>query len=103
MKINKVYAVVRAEERIKVQDKDEDKTETVRKNWESCRFEVVLSGAEELQPGQTYTWSGEITIPGGNQPTYHGRDANHCWYVMGALDKSGNDPDSGWTEVAVTT
>ena len=33
--------------------------------------------------------------------SFVGRYASHVWQVTAALDKTGNDPDSGWVEVQV--
>ena len=99
--VDRVYVKVRSLEEVKVKDRDEDKTETVRDNETLCSFEFNIAGATELVPGESYTWTGDVVIPPGNQPTYIGRHAKHRWMVLGALDKKGNDPDSGWVDVHV--
>lgn len=62
---------------------------------------VTIAGAQALVAGQTYEWTGQVTLPSDALPTYRGRSARHTWYIQAGLDKTGNDPDSGWVDFRV--
>jgi hypothetical protein len=61
-----------------------------------------IGGPQPLKNGQTYEWTGTITIPADARPTYLGLNAGHNWRILAGLEVKGNDPDSGWTTIAVT-
>lgn len=60
-----------------------------------------IGGPQPLKVGQTYEWSGTITIPADARPTYLGQRASHTWRIVAGLEVKGNDPDSGWTTIPV--
>ncbi len=52
--------------------------------------------AQEIENGETKTWTVEVTIDPENNGTYRGVHARHEWQAYAGLDAFGNDPDSGW-------
>ncbi|HEY4058758.1 MAG TPA: hypothetical protein VGM39_19225 [Kofleriaceae bacterium] len=65
---------------------------------------IYVSGAEPLVAGQTYEWSGQVTLPIEEHRTGEGRTSYmRCrWELRAGLDVLGNDPDSGWQSFDVT-
>lgn len=66
--------------------------------WEA---QVLASGATELQANQSYEFEVEFQIPEAIPGSYYGRQAEHTYQILAALDMSGNDPDSGWLKFEV--
>ena len=65
--------------------------------------EFKIADAQTLDANQTYNWTYEFTLNGGNiKPTYHGKFAEHKWVFQVGLDARGNDPDSGWQAFELT-
>jgi len=62
----------------------------------------TVAGPQRLQTGQTYEWTGSFDIPVEERPTFKGVNAFHTWQVQAAVETKGNNPDSGWMEIAVT-
>ncbi len=107
MKVGRVYVIVKAEEEIdvraRVRESDGDSEHHhVRHDEDTFKTEVDIAAGESLEAGQSYEWTGEIELPDDALPTYLGRNCRHRWYVQGALDVTGNDPDSGWIEFHVS-
>jgi hypothetical protein len=104
-RVNAVYVVVRAVERCQVRDADYDdghrRTELVRGRRISFEHRVALAGAQDLQDGQSYAWSGQLEIPISANPSFNGRIIDHEWELAAGLDMAGNDPDSGWQRFTV--
>lgn len=104
MNARKIYAKLKSEEFVEVEDFDMapfggTTTEIVRHTTQLWDEEFEVDGEQELKEGQTYNWTLEINLPEEEaNPTYHGACAHHTWYIFVGIDKSGNDPDSGWVE-----
>ncbi len=107
LKISKVYLHVKAVEHCRVRNvqvASGSGTNTQDVNGTESTFdqEFTIEGAQTLAANQTYTWTKQITLPGGALPTFIGKNAQHEWEFVGALDVSGNDPDSGWLKINLT-
>lgn len=102
MKINKVYLQVRAVERVTVHKVE---TETgkrdVHETVETCSLQLDVAGAQMLSAAAPGEWQVMVALPHGSLPTFRGRNATHTWQVCAFLDKTGNDPDSGWVDFHV--
>ena len=96
MPINKVYIQVRATERSTV-PKVETQTgkRDVHADVNTCKLDIDVSGAGTLTTEHA-NFSTQVTLPAGSLASYNGRNAQHTYKVCAYLDKSGNDPDSGW-------
>jgi len=68
---------------------------------ESFSGRIDIAGAQKLEAGQTYTFEGEIRLPGGAQGTFIGKHISHQIQAQAGLDAPGNDPDSGWIDMVV--
>lgn len=68
---------------------------------ESFSGRVDIAPAQTLEKGQTYTFEGEIRLPGGAQGTFIGKHIAHNIQAQAGLDAPGNDPDSGWVDMVV--
>jgi len=108
--INNVYLRMRAVESVQAPDVDlvreadgdvEHYHETVHHSEETYESEMIVSGAEELEANETYTWEAEVQLPPNALPTYLGRNAKHEWMFYAGLDMRGNDPDSDWVECEI--
>ena len=109
--IGGVYVQVIAEEKVTVPDVHvaetfsgvlREKVEAVSHTAITYDQKFSIGGPQLLKTGQTYEWSGTITIPADARPTYLGVNASHSWRVIAGLEVKGNDPDSGWTTIPVT-
>jgi hypothetical protein len=100
--IEKVYARAKSIERIRIPRQnlpggsekhphDIDVSHDVFQN-----LEFVVSPAQMLEGGKTYTWTHELKLPSHANPSYIGKFSHHEWVFYAALDAKGNDPDSGW-------
>ena len=102
-----MYVLVRGIEYADVESRDhvvktdETEKEIVRAQRQSFEARVNISGAEELEAGKEYEWTGVLSFPDGVQPTFRGQMVRHLWQVQAGLDAFGNDPDSGWQEFEV--
>jgi hypothetical protein len=106
LKIDKVYVKVRATEHCKVRNIEVasgsgSMMQDVTGSEETFLQEFTVEGPQTLAANQTFTWSKEITLPSGVLPTFIGKNAQHEWEIIGALDASGNDPDSGWIKITL--
>ena len=102
MKINKVYVKVRAVEKVTVRKvQTENGRRDVHESVETCNIQVDVAGAQFLSPEAPGQWAASVAIPQGSLPTFQGHNAEHKWQVCAFLDKSGNDPDSGWVDFYV--
>lgn len=110
LKINGVYLKIKGEEEViipdvLVADRTGDDVEVRRENVarETVTFEatVQVEGAQTLDAGQTYEWEVQVTLNDDCLPTYDGPLAKHWWLFLAGLDKTGNDPDSGWTAAEI--
>jgi len=107
MKIDKVYLHVRAVEHCRVRNIDVASGSTTTKQdvtgtEQTFDQEFAIEGPQTLAANQTYTWTKQITLPAGVLPTFIGKNAQHEWEFVAALDASGNDPDSGWIKVVLS-
>jgi len=109
--IDGVYVQVLAEEKVTVPDVHvaemfngvlREKVEAVSHTAITYEQKCPLAGPQLLKTGQTYEWSGTVTIPPDARPTYLGLNAGHSWRIIAGLEVKGNDPDSGWTPIPVT-
>jgi hypothetical protein len=109
--IDGVYIQVTAEEKVTVPDVHvaetfngvvQEKVEAVSHTAITYDQKFPIGGPQPLQTGQTYEWSGTISIPNDARPTYLGMNASHSWRIIAGLEVKGNDPDSGWTTISVT-
>ena len=58
---------------------------------------LAVLQASRFQPSHTQVPPiSQVTLPAGSLASYNGRNAQHTYKVCAYLDKSGNDPDSGW-------
>ena len=108
--IDGVYVQVTAEEKVTVPEVHVAETVNgvLQENIEAVSHTAItydqkfpIGGPQPLKIGQTYEWSGTITIPADARPTYLGTNAGHTWRIMAGLEVKGNDPDSGWTTITV--
>ena len=105
--INNVYIIVKSEERVSVEDFDYEasdgsaRRETIYREHETFRHKAIIAEGQTLAANQNYDWVAEIPLPPNMHGTYKGVMAGHIWEVFAGLDKSGNDPDSGWQEIEV--
>jgi len=108
LKIDNVYLEIKAEEEVRVEDYDiSDSTgnmrrETITREHETFRQKVIVAEAQTLEAESNHEWEVEVSLPSNLHGSYRGINARHVWYVFAGLDKSGNDPDSGWQEIYVT-
>jgi hypothetical protein len=107
LKIDKVYLHVRGVEQCRVKNVQVasgsgSRSETVTGTENTFDQEFTIEGAQTLTGKQTYTWTKQISLPAGVLPTFMGRNAQHEWEFVAALDAAGNDPDSGWIKVVLT-
>ncbi|MCB9960353.1 MAG: sporulation protein [Rhodospirillaceae bacterium] len=107
--VRKVYVRVRAQEVIDLPDVElappnpkAAPTRGLKRTTETFDQEFRIAGSQTLKAGETYEFDGEMTLPTQASPTFIGRYASHVWQVTAALDKSGNDPDSGWADIQVS-
>ena len=68
---------------------------------ESFTGRVDIAPAQTLGANQTHTFEGELRLPGGAVGTFMGKHISHTVQIQAGLDASGNDPDSGWVDLAV--
>ncbi len=100
MDIQKVYVWVKSVERVRLPKKEVSNDQAFDVNIDKDIFqkvEFIAAPAQKLEGGQTYNWTAEVKLTGGNlRPTYHGTYVHHEWVFLAGLDAKGNDPDSGW-------
>ena len=110
IKIGKVYLQLRGLESVQAMDTDVERDEdgnmevdreVVSKSETTYDRVINVAGPEELEANGQYEWEAEVQLPPNALPTYIGRNARHEWALFAGLDKSGNDPDSGWVEFDV--
>jgi len=92
-----IFIDLLAEEEIRFKvdnDKQTDKTTTF-----SREFQIAPPFV--LAPNDTKGFEGAIQIPIDVQPSYHGKNADHNWYIRGRVEALGNDPDSGFQPFTV--
>ena len=101
MAITRCYIKIRGSERATVR-KVETQTgkRDVHSDVNTCELSVDLCGAGTLTT-EGAQFSTQVTLPPGSLPSYNGRNAQHVYKVCAFLDKSGNDPDSGWVTFQV--
>jgi hypothetical protein len=101
----KVYVAVRAVETVDLIHRDRDGApgdkDRVHDTEVTFSQEFPLTGPLQLPANSQHEWTGQIMLPPTVQPSYQGKHAKHEWSVMGALDVTGNDPDSGWIAIHV--
>lgn len=103
-KINKVYLLVKAWEEVKAEGVEieiedgelEVEKEMVHKIVDTFNAEIEVDGTQDIDSGETKTWTVEVTVDPENNGTYRGVHARHEWQLYAGLDAFGNDPDSGW-------
>jgi len=108
--ITEVYVRVMASEKVTVPkvnvaekfgDQVRQKTEDVSHSQTTFDQKFPIAGAQSLKAGQTYEWTGSVTIPADVLPSYRGVNASHTWKILAGLGTRGNDPDSGWFEITL--
>lgn len=108
--IDGVYVQITAEEKVKVPEVHvaetvdgvlKEKIQEVSHTAITFDQKFPIAGPQSLAFGQSYEWSGTVTIPADARPTYLGLNASHAWRIMAGLEVKGNDPDSGWTTITV--
>ncbi|MDD8027444.1 MAG: hypothetical protein PHI34_13135 [Acidobacteriota bacterium] len=108
--IDGVYVQIVAEEKVSVPDVHlaekvngvlQEKIQDVENTMITYDQKFPIGGPQPLKTGQTYEWSGTITIPADAKPTYLGLRASHSWRITAGLEVKGNDPDSGWAAIPV--
>jgi hypothetical protein len=62
-----------------------------------------ISGPMVLGANETREFTGTFRIPTGLQPSYNGVHVHHEWQVRGRLEAWGNDPDSGFKPMRITS
>lgn len=108
--IEGVYVQVVAEEKVRIPEVHvaettngvvQDKVREVSHTAITFDQKFPLGGPQPIKTGQSYEWTGTITIPADARPTYLGLNAGHTWRIMAGLEVKGNDPDSGWAAITV--
>ncbi|HSD89337.1 MAG TPA: hypothetical protein VLB44_17530, partial [Kofleriaceae bacterium] len=92
-KASAVYLLVRATENAQFKDSNNEKVTGSKISYEN---RVMISGAQDLKEGETYSWEGQVELPPNANPTLRGSIIDHTWEIQAGLDMPGNDPDSGW-------
>ena len=108
MDVRKVYVRLRAREVIDIPDAQvASSTDSkslkrgLQRTSETFDQTVTIAPTQTLEAGESYEFEGEVTIPGDVAPSFTGRYAKHVWQITAGLDKAGNDPDSGWTDLHI--
>ncbi len=105
-----VYVQVMAEERVKVPEVHvaetvngvlQEKVKDIENAVITFDQKFPIAGPQSLKAGQSYEWSGTVTLPADARPTYIGLNAGHAWKIRAGLDVKGNDPDSGWAAITL--
>jgi hypothetical protein len=108
--IEGVYVQVVAEEKVRIPEVHvaetvngvvQDRVREVSHTAITFDQKFPLGGPQPIQTGQSYEWTGTVTIPADARPTYLGLNAGHTWRIMAGLEVKGNDPDSGWAAITV--
>jgi len=105
--VSNIYLKVRSVERVVVEDYDFDsedgktRRETIYRDNDIYQERLIIDNAQTLEANSNHEWNVEVPIPENAYGTYKGKHAVHVWEVFAGLDKSGNDPDSGWIEIEV--
>lgn len=104
--VSRVYLQIRAEERIELLDYDFDieghrHRERIEREVITYEHEMEIGEGQTMEANSNHEWEVTIPVPENVAGTYQGVHATHVWEVLAALDKSGNDPDSGWQEIEV--
>ncbi|HVW02749.1 MAG TPA: sporulation protein [Planctomycetaceae bacterium] len=60
-----------------------------------------IAPAFVLQPNETKVFEGQFQLPLSVLPTYSGKIAQHKCQIRGRIEAFGNDPDSGYIDIAV--
>jgi len=97
-KVSAVYLLVRGTEKCAWREDGKDVGSSVT----SFENKITIAGAQDLKQGETYTWEGQIELPGNSLPTLNGKLIDHTWEIQAGLDMPGNDPDSGWQSFQVS-
>jgi hypothetical protein len=106
IKIDRVYLKILCTESVYISDYkisigEESKTVDIDKKTSLFEHENNISGAQELNGKETYTFESPVNIPSDIPPTFKGTNCRIVWAVYAGLDMKGNDPDSGWVEINV--
>jgi hypothetical protein len=108
--IDGVYVQVVAEEKVTIPEVHvaetvngvvQDKVQDVSRTAITFDQKFPLGGPQPIKTGQTYEWTGTITIPADARPTFLGVNSGHTWRIIAGLEVKGNDPDSGWSAITV--
>ncbi len=73
----------------------------IREDVELLDRRVSLAREVTLSAGSQQVYEGELDLPGHLPPSYRGRHSEIRWHALAALDRKGNDPDSGWHDLNV--
>ncbi len=109
IRIKRVYVQFRCTEVIKILNYQTGKRDAegktividVRKTERLLNEEIVLAGAQELAAESHHHFEGEIRIPAHLPVPFEGKHVRIAWSAMAGLDMKGNDPDSGWQDLAI--
>ncbi len=82
-------------------DSGEKQDVSVTNNTFSQAFQIA--GPLVLGANETREFTGTFRIPTSLQPSYNGVHAQHEWYLRGRLEAWGNDPDSGYKPLRITS
>ena len=76
------------------------RVETVRASERTVNLEMTVAGAQELAANSEFEWQVEVSLPSHAPAIFRGKYCQHGYYARAGLDCFGNDPDSGWVEIA---
>ncbi len=107
VEVDKIVLALRCSEEIRiprhtVHANGESVTVDVRHNENLYKEEVDVTGSLQLGAHDHRTFDVPVKVPVDAPVSFEGICARYVWQVYAALEMSGNDPDSGWTEVVVS-
>lgn len=106
IEVDKIVLSLRCNEEIhiprhRVTANGESVTVDVRHSENLFKEEVDVTGRLQLGAHDHRTFDVPLKVPADAPVSFEGISARYVWEVYAALEMSGNDPDSGWTEVVV--
>jgi len=109
LNIGRVYLEIEGREIVEIPDTEvtyesgDDSnrvTETVSAEAKTASREIEVSGEQTLAANQSYEWTTTVELPADSPPPYRGKYCKHGYVARASLACFGNDPDSGWVELA---
>ncbi|NVK72170.1 MAG: hypothetical protein HWE24_01715 [Oceanospirillaceae bacterium] len=110
VKVSRVYLKIVGREEVEVPDVDvvyDDRTdeayrqvETVWASNDTIDLDITVANGQELEANEVYEWEIEVELPKDAPTIYRGHYCQHTYKAFAGLDCFGNDPDSGWVELA---